>query len=195
MAQTPSAKRVVAGVAAGAVIALCPLTGPGAATAAEARSGAGICDYAAGVVTSTTLTLDSGRVAPGQSNTARATVSSGAGAPSGSVSFQVEGYKPRTVDLARGDASIKMPTDLRVGQTYAVTAEFTGHKCYRPSLGTAYVAVDNGSLLIPSTRAAAHEGRAGRVEYVAVLFLVICIGLLGVGGLVNLLVRLRRSED
>ena len=97
--------------------------------------------YPPRAVTNTDLRLDKNRVNPGESNTARVNVTSDAGTPQGSVTFKVSGHAAESVPLVNGQASYSMPTDLRAGQTYRVTARYNGRRLYKPSQDTEYVTV------------------------------------------------------
>ena len=144
MSKSSSPVRTATAFAAGGVFALGGIVGMTPATAASGGGG-GECGYAASVVTSTQLTLDRTRVQVGQSNTAHATVSAGSGTPTGTVTFRVAGHAA-TVELSGTSASYSMPTDLRAGRTYEVTARYNGAKCFRPSSDTASVAVESQAV-------------------------------------------------
>src|SRR5512134_2887747 len=66
-------------------------------------------DYPASVATTTDLTLERSTVQPGQSNTARATVTAEKGEqPRGTVTFKVAGRPSSTVPLLNGTATYEM---------------------------------------------------------------------------------------
>ncbi len=131
MSRRSMARFAVSLMGAGGLIGL-QLLGVGAA-AGDDRAG---CGYVADVVTATDLTLDRTTLAPGQTTTARATVTSGAGVPPGSVTFQVTGHAASTVTLSAGHATYPIPTDLVTGG-YSVTATYPGAPCYLPSSDSA----------------------------------------------------------
>lgn len=120
---------------AGGVVGL-QFLGVGAATADDHDD----CGYAADVITATDLTLDRTSIAPGETTTARVTVTSGAGVPPGTVTFQVTGHAASTVGLSAGAASYTIPSDLVAG-TYTVTASYPGAPCYLPSSDSASLQV------------------------------------------------------
>lgn len=132
-------KPLLSAIAVGGVLAVAQVSGPGLVTASPAITT--VADYPAGVVTNTDLQLDKSRVAAGESNTARVTVSSGAGAPKGTVTFKVGGHQKTVVLSSSGTASYTMPIDLQAGRTYKVTASFNGGGAWRPSSDSAYVTV------------------------------------------------------
>lgn len=132
-------KNVVGALAVGGVLAVSQFASPAVVTSSPAIAERA---YPASVVTNTDLTLDRTTVRPGQRNTARVTVSSDDGTPQGTVTFRVSGHDPQTVTLVNGKASYDMPTDLKAGRTYTVTATYNGNKVYKKSSDSENVTVE-----------------------------------------------------
>jgi len=132
-------KKTVAALAIGGGLALTQLSAPGAVTAGAVL--APVSEYPASVVTDTEVSLEKSTVAPGESNTAYASVSADAGTPQGRVTFKVSGHQKESVPLVDGEASYEMPTDLRAGRTYRVMARYNGKAVYRPSHDATHVTV------------------------------------------------------
>lgn len=137
-------KNIVAMLAVGGVLAVTQLSVPGlTATMPVDNHG----DYPPPIATTTDLTLEKSVVEPGEANTARATVTAEKGEkPQGTVTFKVAGHQPRTVPLVNGTATYQMPTDLKAGRTYKVTARYNGQGVWKPSSDTAYVTVSDDSV-------------------------------------------------
>lgn len=117
--------------------------------------------YPASVVTNTELRLEKNRVRPGESNTAWVQVTSDAGTPRGNVTFKVSGHKAKTVRLEGGTASYSMPTDLKAGKTYKVTARYNGKRIWRPSKDTEYVEVRKTSDEVAGAEGGRDNSRDG----------------------------------
>lgn len=127
-------KRLASALVAAGVFAIAQFGAPSLATAAP---------YPPSVVTSTELTLDKTTVNQGESNTAHVKVSSGAGTPTGTVTFKVAGRQATVTLGPDGTASWDLPTDLPPGATYNVTARYNGAGVYKPSSDSARVTVEN----------------------------------------------------
>lgn len=130
------ARSTIALLGAGGVIGL-QFLGVGAAVGDDEVD----CGYAADVVTATDLTLDRTAISPGETTTARVAVTSGAGVPPGTVTFQVTGRTASTVGLSAGAATYTIPSDLVAG-TYTVTATYPGAPCFLPSSDSASLQVN-----------------------------------------------------
>ena len=86
-------------------------------------------------------------LSPGESNTARATVTAEKGKkPQGTVTFKVAGHPSSTVPLVNGTATYEMPTDLKAGKTYKVTARYNEQGVWKPSSDSAYVTVTDDTV-------------------------------------------------
>ena len=107
------------------------------------------CGYAAEIVTATDLTLDRSSISPGQTTTARVTVTSGVGVPPGDVSFQVTGRAASAAALTAGAAAYAIPADLAVG-SYTVTATYVPPVCWLPSSDSASLQVVAPGVAPPS---------------------------------------------
>lgn len=97
----------------------------------------------------TQLTLEKSTIAPGESNTADATVTCDGQDAQGAVTFRIAGGGSATMPLVDGEASWQMPTDgLRAGKTYRVTARYagTGAAGCRVSQDVAYLTVASGDV-------------------------------------------------
>lgn len=138
-------KNFVAMLAVGGVLAVTQFGMPGLATAASPSMAPG--DYPASVATTTDLTLEKSMVDPGESNTARARVTAEKGKkPQGTVTFKVAGHPSSTVPLVNGTATYEMPTDLKAGRTYKVTARYNAQGVWKPSSDSAYVTVTDDTV-------------------------------------------------
>jgi LPXTG-motif cell wall-anchored protein len=134
--------RLVAALAAGGVLAIAQLSGP--ATVASVPALEQVADYPESVETTTDVRVDHPMMRPGQTNHARATVSSDNGTPKGTVTFKVSGHAPKVVTLRNGHASYTLPSDLAAGKTYTVTARYNGKGQYKPSSDETQVTVVKG---------------------------------------------------
>jgi LPXTG-motif cell wall-anchored protein len=174
-------------------------------------------DYPASVATTTDLTLERSTVQPGQSNTARATVTAEKGEqPRGTVTFKVAGRPSSTVPLLNGTATYEMPTDLKAGRTYKVTARYNGKGVWKPSMDTAYVTVTDDDTVAGEEGSRDGEGGANRPgtggdgevqgvdesegalpsvgsEENTLLYTLLGLGLLGAGAFTLLMLR-RRAQ-
>ena len=195
-------KRVASTVAVGGILLLSQLGGPSAVGATGSITNASTdCGYAASIVTSTNLTLARPRVAAGEDNTARVSVSSGTAVPEGTVSLHVSGHAPTTVTLSGGSASVAMPADLRAGRTHNVTAHYNGQGCYQPSSDATSVTVEktppaappNTSNVVLGVEAGGGLPGTGADEH-AGMFALVGATLLGAGG-VTLVVFARRRKQ
>ena len=208
-------KNFVAMLAVGGVLAVTQLGMPGLATAASPSMAPG--DYPASVATTTDLTLEKSTVRPGERNTARATVSAENGEqPQGTVTFKVAGRPSSTVPLWEGTATYQMPTDLKAGRTYKVTARYNGKGVWKPSMDTAYVTVTDDDTVAGEEGSRDGEGSANRPgtggdgeiqgvdesagalpsvgsEENTLLYTLLGLGLLGAGGFTLLMLR-RRAQ-
>jgi len=137
-------KRFLAMLAVGGVLAVAHLSVPGLTATMPVDNHE---NYPPSIATTTTLTLEKSMVDPGESNTARAKVTAEKGKkPQGTVTFKVAGHQPRTVPLVNGTATYQMPTDLKAGKTYKVTASYNQQGVWKPSRDSAYVTVSDDSV-------------------------------------------------
>ena len=138
MFRTTITKRLGSMLAAAGLLAIAQLGVPSLAAASPSVAPTA---YPPSVDTTTNVTLDHQTVNPGQKNTAHAKVSSGAGKPTGTVTFSVAGHQGTVALSPGGTADWSMPTDLQAGKTYQVTAQSNGNGVYKPSSGSTYVTV------------------------------------------------------
>jgi len=203
MFRTVLTSRLVAALAAGGVLAIAQLSGP--ATVASAPALEHVAKYPASVETRTDVRVDRPMMRAGQSNHARATVSSNDGTPKGTVTFKVSGHAPKVVSLSNGHASYTLPSDLAAGKTYQVSARYNGKGVYKSSSDSTQVTVlkggsggaggggDEGANR-PGTGAGGSGGGAGTsgsdisgalpatgTDGSTVVFTLVGLGLLGLG--------------
>ncbi|MET7802277.1 Ig-like domain-containing protein [Streptomyces decoyicus] len=87
--------------------------------------------------TTTTLTSTPDPSVVGQTVTVKATVASGSGAPSGTVSFVFgDGTSPATAALSGGTASVTHPYTTTTGSPFTLTAAYSGDTSFTASTGT-----------------------------------------------------------
>jgi hypothetical protein len=100
------------------------------------------CNYPDTVATSMNIRVDKAFQRQGETNFARMTVRSGAGTPTGSVSFRVQSVKRvQYAKLKNGKATFRIPSSLKAGRTYGINSVYFGQCKFRKTDDTAYVTV------------------------------------------------------
>jgi hypothetical protein len=98
--------------------------------------------YPDSVATSMNIRVDKAFQRQGEKNFARMTVRSGAGTPTGTVSFRVQSVKKvQYAKLKNGKATFRIPSSLKAGRTYGINSVYFGQCKFRKTDDTAYVTV------------------------------------------------------
>jgi hypothetical protein len=128
--------KAVAGTATAGVM-LVPVAGTVAPQVANVA-----CRYPDTVSTSMNIHVDKAFQRQGERNYARMTVRSGAGAPTGTVSFRIHTVKKvQYAKLKNGKATFRIPSSLKAGRTYGISSIYFGQCKFRKTTDTAFVSV------------------------------------------------------